>query len=110
MHKFILIIISFSFFSCINTSQNNINDSSIIHKPNTTEKSSESNFENHKKDDFFDESSSEKTNDSDEIIKDVKKTFPMINLIVRPKYLRGDLISMNKIIEYDHAILFSPLN
>lgn len=39
--------------------------------------------------------------DSDEIIKDVKKTFPMINLIVRPKYLRGDLISMNKIIEYD---------
>ena len=49
MHKFILIIISFSFFSCINTSQNNINDSSIIHKPNTTEKSSESNFENHKR-------------------------------------------------------------
>ena len=39
--------------------------------------------------------------DSDEIIKDVKKTFPMINLIVRPNHLRGDLISMNKIIEYD---------
>ena len=104
MHKFILIIISFSFFSCINTSQNNINDSSIIHKSNTTEKSSESNFENHKKDDFFDESSSEKTNDSDEIIND--EYFSRLNKIKLSKSINTKQNEYHPVPNSDGSIIY----
>lgn len=39
--------------------------------------------------------------DSDEIIKAVKKYFVKVKFILRPKELRGDAVSMNKILEYD---------
>lgn len=39
--------------------------------------------------------------DSEDIKSDVKKCFPEVNLIDRPKNIQGDHVSMNKIIEYD---------
>lgn len=39
--------------------------------------------------------------DSDNISHDVQRNFESVNLINRPYELRGDFVSMNKIIEYD---------
>jgi len=39
--------------------------------------------------------------DSEEIIKDIQENFTDIQIIIRDSPLRGDLVSMNKIIEYD---------
>lgn len=39
--------------------------------------------------------------DSEEIVKDIRGNFPSIHIIIRNKLLCGDMVSMNKIIEYD---------
>jgi len=39
--------------------------------------------------------------DSDIIIKDVARNFPSVKTVLRPEELRGDFVSMNKIINFD---------
>lgn len=43
--------------------------------------------------------------DSDLIAADVKKYFPKVQIITRPEELRGDFVSMNKIIKHDMSVL-----
>ena len=43
--------------------------------------------------------------DSPDIAQDVKKHFPQVNIIIRPKDICGDDVSMNKIIAYDLSLV-----
>ncbi len=43
--------------------------------------------------------------DSENIITDVNKFFPGVNIIDRPENIVGDSVSMNKIIEYDLSLI-----
>ncbi|QIB68169.1 acylneuraminate cytidylyltransferase family protein [Aminipila butyrica] len=42
--------------------------------------------------------------DSLELIDNLNKSYPQIKTILRPEFLRGDNVSMNKIIEYDLSV------
>ena len=104
MNKYIFLIISILFFSCVNTSQNSINDLSTASTQSKNQNSSESNFESHMRGDLIKDSSEKKTNDSNEIIND--EQFSSLNKIKLSKSINTKQNEYHPVPNSDGSIIY----
>ena len=104
MNKYIFLIISILFFSCVNTSQNSMNDLSTASTQSKNQNSSESNFESHMRGDLIKDSSEKKTNDSNEIIND--KQFSSLNKIKLSKSINTKQNEYHPVPNSDGSVIY----